>query len=86
MMGKHQPQKDLFSYSVDLDKRVRADHPLRKVAEQVDFSFVREAVKDHYGINGNESVDPEIILKLIFLLFWDDIRSERELMRMLPEE
>jgi len=30
-------------------------------------------------------VDPEIILKLIFLLFWDNIRSERELMRMLPE-
>lgn len=85
MMGKHEPQKDLFSYGVDLDKRVRKDHPLRKVSELVDFSFVRNEVEDKYGINGNESVDPEIIMKLIFLLFWDNIRSERELMRMLPE-
>ncbi len=85
MMGKHEPQKELFSYGVDLDKRIRRDHPLRKVLERVDFSFVREEVKEHYGHNGNESVDPEIIMKLIFLLFWDNIRSERELMRMLPE-
>ena len=85
MMGKHQPQKNLFSYSVDLDKRVRKKHPLRKVAERVDFSFVREEVKDCYGIKGKTGIDPEILLKLMFLLFWDDIRSERELMQILPE-
>ena len=28
MMGKRDEQKELFSYHVDLDKRVRADHPL----------------------------------------------------------
>lgn len=27
MMGKHEPQKGLFSDSVDLDKRARKDHP-----------------------------------------------------------
>ena len=85
MMGKHQPQKDLFSYSVDLDKRVRQNHPLRKVAGKIDFSFVREEVKDCYGHNGNEGLDPEIIMKLMFLLFWDNVRSERELMQVLPE-
>ena len=31
------------------------------------------------------SVDPEVILKLMFLLFWDDVRSERELMKVLAE-
>ena len=85
MMGKHLPQTNLFSYGVDLDKRVRQNHPLRKVAEKVDFSFVREEVKDCYGYNGNEGIDPEILLKLMFLLFWDDIRSERELMQILSE-
>ena len=85
MMGKHEKQKSLFSYSVDLDKRVRKDHPLRKVAEVVDFSFVRDEVKEMYGANGNVSVDPEVILKLMFLLFWDDDRSERELMKILAE-
>ena len=85
MMGVHVEQKNLFSYGVDLDKRVRSDNPLRKIAEVVDFSFVREEVHSLYGRNGNESVDPEIILKMMFLLFLDNVKSERELMRILPE-
>jgi len=31
----------------------------------VDFSFVREEVSDFYGHNGNESVDPAVIMKMI---------------------
>ena len=84
-MGRHEGQKELFSYQVDLDRRVRADHPLRAVRAAVDFEFVRREVAGFYGYNGNESVDPEVILKLMFLLFWDGIRSERELKRTLPE-
>jgi transposase len=38
MMGIHEGQKELFNYQVDLDRRVRRDHPLRAVREQVDFS------------------------------------------------
>ena len=85
MMGRHDPQKRLFVYNIDLDKRVRADHPLRKVAQQVDFEFVREVVKDSYGYNGNVSVPPEIVMKMMFLLFFEDVKSERELMRVIPE-
>jgi transposase len=85
MMGRHEGQKELFSYQVDLDRRVRADHPLRAVRAAVDFGYARQKVAHCYGYNGNESVDPEVILKLMFLLFWDNVKSERELMRMLPE-
>ena len=84
-MGTHEGQKELFSYQVDLDRRVRADHPLRAIRAAIDFSFVREEVAHCYGYNGNESIDPELILKLMFLLFFDNVKSERELMRMLPE-
>jgi transposase len=70
---------------VNLEKRIRSDNPLRRIAEVIDFSFVREEVRELYGRNGNESVDPEIILKLMFLLFLDNVKSERELMRMIPE-
>lgn len=84
-MGTHVPQCELFSYRVNLDERVRQDHPLRKVLAMCDFSFVREEVKDKYGTKGNVGIDPEIIVKLMFLLFWDNVRSERELMRCLPE-
>lgn len=85
MMGIHQPQPELFSYQVNLDKRVRADHPLRRVAQAVDFTFVRAEVSGLYGGNGNESVDPAILMKMMFLLFYDNVASERELMNVIPE-
>lgn len=85
MMGLQTDQKELFSYSVDLDKRVRADNPLRAVATRIDFTFVREEVKDFYGYNGNESVDPALIMKMMFLLFFDNVASERELMKIIAE-
>lgn len=84
-MGRHEGQKELFSYQVDLDRRVRADHPLRRVRSMVDFGFARRAVAHTYGANGNVSVDPVVLLKLMFLLFAENVRSERELLRRLPE-
>ena len=68
MMGTHELQKDLFSYQVELDKRVRDDHPLRQVNQVMDWSWVRGEVKDCYGYNGNVSVDPVQVMKLMFLL------------------
>ena len=85
MMGVHQSQSDLFTYSVQLDKRVRADHPLRQIAALVDFCFVRAETARFYGQNGNVSIDPVLILKLMFLLFFDNVASERELMGMVAE-
>ncbi len=85
MMGTQNEQGALFSYRVNLDKRVRCDHPLRRVHEAVDFSFVRTEVAALYGANGNESVDPAVILKMMFLLFYENVASERELMRVIPE-
>jgi transposase len=85
MMSVHQPQSELFSYKVNLEKRVRADHPLRQVKQAVDFTFVRQEVRRFYGQNGNPSVDPAVLMKLMFLLFFDNIASERELMSMLGE-
>src|SRR5204863_3372242 len=84
MMGVHQPQTELFSYQVNLEKRVRPDHPLRQIARAVDFTFVRAEVASLYGRNGNESVDPAILMKMMFLLFYDNVASERELMNIIP--
>jgi transposase len=85
MMGQQDQQKELFSYNVDLDRRVRADHPLRKIAARIDFTFVRSQVKHTYGQKGNVSVDPAVILKMMLLLFLDNIASERQLMEIIPE-
>src|SRR6266487_3616468 len=41
MMGEQKQERELFSYAVNLEKRVRSDHPLRQVAAAIDFGFVR---------------------------------------------
>jgi transposase len=86
MMGRQSPpQSKLFYTTVSLDKRVRKDHPLRKIAQMVDFDFIYHAVEDRYGVNGNVSVAPPVILKLMLLLILYNVRSERELMLTIPE-
>jgi len=85
MMGKREPQAPLWNYRVNLDKRVRSDHPLRRINGVLDLSFVGQAVAHTYGRRGNKSVPPEVIMRMMMLLFLDDIRSERELMRIIPE-
>lgn len=85
MLGKSKKlQPKLFYYKVSLEQRVPEDHPLRKIKQVVDFSFVREQVSELYGSSGNVSVDPAVVLKLIFLLFFENISSERQLARQLP--
>jgi transposase len=85
MMGKEDSQVPIWSYRVNLDKRVRDDHPLRRINAALDLSVVRKEVAHTYGRRGNKSVPPEVIVRMMLLLFLDDIKSERELMRTIPE-
>src|SRR5450432_4722726 len=84
MMGQHARQNELWSEPVNLARRIPADHPLRKLRETIKLDFVREEVASSYGRKGNVSVDPVIVMKMMLLLFWDNVRSERELMRIIP--
>ena len=86
MMGhQNDYQHKLFINGFNLDKRIRKDHILRKISENIDFDFIYKEVEDTYGINGNTSVPPPVILKIMLLFFLYDIRSERELMEIIPE-
>ena len=85
MMGPAQKRDSkLFYVGIDLDGRMPPDHPLRRIAQLVDFRFVRDQVADTYGRKGNPSVDPAALLKLMFLLFYENVPSERQLMAQLP--
>jgi len=86
MMG-HQPetQQKLFYTCLNLEKRIRKDHILRKVDSLIDFDFVYKEVENLYGSNGNVSVPPPVLLKLMLLLIFYNVRSERELMQTVPE-
>ncbi len=85
MLGKpKKPEPKLFYHGISLERRIPKEHPLRKIKQLVNFNFIRSQVVDTYGVNGNQSVDPAVILKLMFLLFYENIKSERALMRQMP--
>lgn len=86
MMGHQQRvQTKLFYTKLNLEQRIRKDHILRKIAKHIDFDFIYKEVKDKYGSNGNISVPLPVILKMMFLLIFYNVRSERELMITIPE-
>ena len=85
MMG-YQPgfEPKLFYHQINLEQRVPKDHLLRKIQEKIDFDFIYAEVRDTYGDNGNVSIPPPVILKMILLLILYNVRSERELMETIP--
>jgi len=86
MMGIQEPdQGKIFYTNINIAERIRRDHPLRRIAGKVDFDFTYREVADSYGTNGNVSVPPPVVLKLMLLLVFYNVRSERELMSTLPE-
>ncbi len=86
MMGKlDRAQNKLFYTAINLEKRIRKDHVLRKIAATINFDFIYDEVKDCYGHNGNVSVPPPVILKMMLLLIFYNVRSERELVDTIPE-
>jgi len=85
MSRQKKVQNQLFYSAINLEKRVRKDHILRKVKTHIDFDFIYNEVKDTYGFNGNESVPPPVILKMMLLLIFYNVRSERELVLTIPE-
>lgn len=85
MMGKAKNNHPkLFYENISIEQRVHQEHPLRAIKQLIDFAYIRSQVADSYGVCGNPSVDPAVILKLMFLLFYENVKSERALMRQMP--
>ena len=84
MMGPRQKRRPKLLYDFNLEERILQDHLFRKISMMVDFDFIRPLVKCFYGKNGNASIDPVVVLKLIFLLFYEKVPSERALMSRFP--
>jgi transposase len=66
---------------VSLEELVPADHFYRHLEQTLDLSFVREFVQETYAGGGRPSIDPVVFFKLQLVMFFEDIRSERLLMR-----
>jgi transposase len=84
MRGSDAVAGSLFSY-VDMEKRVRADHPLRLIrgivnAALADLSAEFDAL---YSPFGRESIPPERLLRALLLQAFYSLRSERQLVERI---
>jgi len=84
MRGLDKRSGELFSY-VDLERRVRADHPLRAIRGLTDAAL--EALSGEfaalYSGMGRPSIAPEMLLRAMLLQAFYSVRSERQLMERL---
>ena len=67
--------------NVSLEELAPQDHFYRHLERTLDLSFVREFVQESYAQKGRPSIDPVVFFKLQLVMFFEDIRSERLLMR-----
>lgn len=84
MRGDDEICGSLFSY-IDLEDRVRADHPLRSIREIVNAALAelsRDFAALYSGI-GRPSVPPEKLLRAMLLQAFYSVRSERQLMERI---
>jgi transposase len=84
MRGLDQRAGELFSY-VDLEARVRRDHPLRSIRAIVNeaLSGLEADFAALYSPIGRPSIPPEQLLRAMLLQAFYSIRSERQLMERL---
>ena len=84
MRGGDERSGELFSY-VDLETRVRKDHPLRAIRAMVNEALAALEVEfcDLYSSTGRPSIAPEKLLRATLLQAFYSIRSERLLMERL---
>src|SRR5215203_4307220 len=78
MRGCDHQSGSLFSY-VDLEKRIRPDHPLRTIRRLVDnaLASLDQAFTDLYAALGRPSIPPERLLRAMLSQAFYSIRSER---------
>lgn len=70
---------------LSLEELVPKDNFYRRLQEELDLSFVRDLVKDRYAPSGRPGVDPEVFFKLQLVLFFEGLRSERQLMQVVAD-
>ena len=82
-MGTKHHRFEPLPRDVSLEDLVPKDHFYRCLERTLDLSFVRELVAPLYAGGGRLSVDSVVFFKLQLVMFFEDIRSERQLVRVV---
>jgi transposase len=70
---------------LSLEELVPKDNFYRRLEATLDLSFVRDLVRDCYASSGRPSVDPVVFFRLQLVMFFEDLRSERQLMEVAAD-
>ena len=70
---------------ISLDALVPPDHFYRHLERTLDLGFVRDLVRHAYAESGRPSIDPVVFFKLQLVLFFEGLRSERQLLRVVAD-
>ena len=78
MLGPPKPRRLDAPIAVSLEHWF-PDHFYRHLEAKLDLSFVRDWVNERYAERGRPSIDPVVFFKLQLVMFFEGIRSERQL-------
>ena len=79
MLGPPKPRCLDQPIAVSLEDLVPPDHFYRHLEAKLDLSFVREWTRELYAERGRPCFDPVVFFKLQLVMFFEGIRSERQL-------
>jgi transposase len=83
MLG-HKDKVPKVHTAVCLEDLVPPDNFYRELEVKLDLTFVRDLVRDYYSSHMERpSIDPVVFFKLQLIMFFEGIRSERQLMDMV---
>ena len=85
MMGTKVRTFAPLPHDLSLEDMIPEDNFYRLLQAVLDLSFVRKLVAPLYSEGGRPSVDPVVFFKLQLVMFFEDIRSERQLMRVVAD-
>ncbi len=79
MLGPPKSRRLDEPIAVSLDDLVPRAHFYRHLEAKLDLGFVREWAQECYADRGRPSIDPIVFFKLQLVMFFEGIRSERQL-------
>jgi transposase len=79
MLGPPKSRRLDEPITASLEDLVPGNHFYRHLEAKLNLSFIREWTRDLYAERGRPSLDPVVIFKLQLVMFFEGIRSERQL-------
>ena len=80
MLGKKKFEPKLM-YNLTIDELVPEDNFYRLLDDLLDLRFVYQECKNLYGKTGNPSIDPVVFFKLMLFGYFENVSSDRNLIK-----